>query len=211
MVSQRIVCANQHPTISVKKKTYVQAILFSILGADIHNATTLHIPFVDTLISIAQNTDSSVQNTRQNASMSASQYSDSANMPKTQGTESESKHSQSKQNENLDLRLFELSGDKTLPDKEGINYAANKTKSVLWFVSNCHTKSTKFRLQYARELKKHLYIDIYGRCKLLGTKTDPCRTAERSSIEAKHGVKCDDWLMSQYKFYLSFENARCHW
>ena len=39
------------------------------------------------------------------------------------------------------------------PDK---NYAANKTKSVAWFVSNCGARNG--RLQYAKELQKHIEV-----------------------------------------------------
>lgn len=42
-----------------------------------------------------------------------------------------------------------------------VNYAQNKTSKVAWFVSNCSAKNK--RLQYARELSKHIEVDIYGR------------------------------------------------
>merc|ERR1719384_2606187 len=42
------------------------------------------------------------------------------------------------------------------------NYAANKTKQVAWFVSNCGARNG--RLQYARELSKYISVDIYGSC-----------------------------------------------
>ena len=35
-----------------------------------------------------------------------------------------------------------------------INYAANKTKAVAWFVSNCGARNG--RLQYAKELQKYI-------------------------------------------------------
>ena len=38
-----------------------------------------------------------------------------------------------------------------------INYAVNKTKQVAWFVSNCEAKNG--RLDYARELAKHIQVD----------------------------------------------------
>ncbi|XP_046579581.1 glycoprotein 3-alpha-L-fucosyltransferase A-like [Haliotis rubra] len=68
--------------------------------------------------------------------------------------------------------------------------ALNKTKSVLWFVSNCNTQSK--RQQYVKELRKHISVDIYGRCGPL-----KCR-----------GPKCG-FLYNQYRFYLSFENSFC--
>ena len=41
------------------------------------------------------------------------------------------------------------------------NYALGKTKKVAWFVSNCGARNK--RLEYARELSKHIEVDIYGR------------------------------------------------
>ncbi|XP_028158611.1 glycoprotein 3-alpha-L-fucosyltransferase A [Ostrinia nubilalis] len=73
------------------------------------------------------------------------------------------------------------------------NYAANKTKKVAWFVSNCHARNR--RLQYARQLSKYISVDIYGAC---GShhcpRTDP---------------NCLEMLDKDYKFYLAFENSNC--
>ncbi|KAJ9577146.1 hypothetical protein L9F63_006268, partial [Diploptera punctata] len=74
------------------------------------------------------------------------------------------------------------------------NYAANKTKKVAWFVSNCGARNR--RLQYAHELQKHISVDIFGAC---GTKKCPRSTAS----------KCFDMLDRDYKFYLAFENSNC--
>jgi len=74
------------------------------------------------------------------------------------------------------------------------NYAANKTKQVAWFVSNCGARNG--RLPLARELGKFINVDIYGAC---GTKRCP-----RSSSD-----KCFDMLNREYKFYLAFENSNC--
>ncbi|XP_067658272.1 3-galactosyl-N-acetylglucosaminide 4-alpha-L-fucosyltransferase FUT3-like [Haliotis asinina] len=68
--------------------------------------------------------------------------------------------------------------------------ALNKSKSVLWFVSNCNTQSK--RQQYVKELRKYISVDIHGRCGTL-----KCR-----------GPKCNS-LYNQYRFYLSFENSLC--
>ena len=38
----------------------------------------------------------------------------------------------------------------------------NKTKLVAWFVSNCRTPSA--RMVYAKELSKHISVDIFGKC-----------------------------------------------
>ncbi|XP_078036874.1 glycoprotein 3-alpha-L-fucosyltransferase A [Augochlora pura] len=74
------------------------------------------------------------------------------------------------------------------------NYAANKTKKVAWFVSNCHPRNQ--RMLYAKELSKHIQVDIYGTC---GTLRCP-----RSQAQA-----CFDMLDDDYKFYLAFENSNC--
>jgi len=78
--------------------------------------------------------------------------------------------------------------------KQEVNYAANKTKQVAWFVSNCGARNG--RLNYARELGKYINVDIYGAC---GSKRCP-----RSSAN-----KCFTILDKDYKFYLAFENSNC--
>lgn len=75
------------------------------------------------------------------------------------------------------------------------NFAANKTKLVAWFVSNCGSRNR--RLQYARELRQYINVDIYGACgEMTCSKYD--------------GNRCFQRLQTQYKFYLSFENSNCH-
>ncbi|XP_017152250.1 glycoprotein 3-alpha-L-fucosyltransferase A-like [Drosophila miranda] len=74
------------------------------------------------------------------------------------------------------------------------NYAANKTKKVAWFVSNCNTING--RLKYALELQKYIEVDIYGVCgKFKCSQSTP--------------NKCYKLLENNYKFYLAFENANC--
>jgi len=74
-----------------------------------------------------------------------------------------------------------------------VNYAANKTKKVAWFVSNCNARNG--RLEYARNLSKYIDVDIYGAC---GTKQCP-----------RTNNDCYQILDTQYKFYLAFENSNC--
>lgn len=74
------------------------------------------------------------------------------------------------------------------------NYAWNKTKMVAWFVSNCYTSNN--RLQYGKELQKHIEVDIYG----------DCGTLHCSRYESE---KCYQMLERDYMFYLAFENANC--
>ena len=66
-------------------------------------------------------------------------------------------------------------------------------KMVAWFVSHCHTQSR--REIYARELAKHIEVDIYGSCGNLSC--------------AKFNSGCDRNLTQTYNFYLSFENSIC--
>ena len=60
--------------------------------------------------------------------------------------------------------LFKSLGNPILPDSGNINYAANKTDLVLWYVSNCDTKRTKARIAYSKKLSKYVNIITYGRC-----------------------------------------------
>ncbi|CAL4102074.1 unnamed protein product, partial [Meganyctiphanes norvegica] len=75
-----------------------------------------------------------------------------------------------------------------------INYSANKTKQVAWFVSNCGARNN--RLQYAKELGKYIGVDIYGAC---GSQRCP----------RSNSGKCFEMLNNDYKFYLAFENSNC--
>lgn len=74
------------------------------------------------------------------------------------------------------------------------NYAANKTRTVAWFVSNCGARNG--RLDYAKQLQKYIQVDIYGSC---GSKRCP-----RSQSK-----NCFEMLNKEYKFYLAFENSNC--
>lgn len=74
------------------------------------------------------------------------------------------------------------------------NYAAGKTKKVAWFVSNCGARNG--RMQYAKELAKHIDVDIYGSCGKLR-----CPKYQHK--------ECFEMLDNDYKFYLSFENSNC--
>lgn len=74
------------------------------------------------------------------------------------------------------------------------NYAEGKTKMVAWFVSNCGASNN--RLNYARKLKEHVQVDIFG----------ACGTMSCSRVNQDH---CFEMLNKDYKFYLSFENSNC--
>ena len=70
----------------------------------------------------------------------------------------------------------------------------NKTKLVAWMASNCQDVSG--RLQYVKELRKYIPVDVYGNCGTL-------KCGERKDYS------CFEMLQREYKFYLSFENSIC--
>ncbi|KAH3894149.1 hypothetical protein DPMN_018307 [Dreissena polymorpha] len=79
------------------------------------------------------------------------------------------------------------------------NYSAifdQKTKAAAWFVRNCITPNK--REKYVDELQRAgVEVDIYGACSKKGL-----RLPRFSTDAAKK-------TLSQYKFYLSFENSNC--
>lgn len=89
-----------------------------------------------------------------------------------------------------------------LPDRPpldsyyGINVTA-KTKTVAWFVSNCNTPVK--REAYVAELRKHIAVDVFGKCPPIAD-TQAC---------PRTNSQCDDMLKKDYLFYLSFENTFC--
>lgn len=74
------------------------------------------------------------------------------------------------------------------------NYAENKTKQVVWLVSNCRPNSN--RSMYVTELSKHISVDIFGNCGTL-------------KCAKENEDQCFQMLNDKYKFYLAFENAHC--
>lgn len=76
---------------------------------------------------------------------------------------------------------------------ELLTKTGRKTSLVAWFSSNCHTKSR--REKYVDELRKHIDVDVYGKCGELNC--------------SRGGDSCYKMLDVKYKFYLSFENSFC--
>lgn len=72
--------------------------------------------------------------------------------------------------------------------------AANKTRLVAWFVSNCNTNSR--REDFVQELRKTVTIDVYGSC-------------GPYACHPKMSPKCYQTIEREYHFYLSLENAIC--
>lgn len=73
---------------------------------------------------------------------------------------------------------------------------SKKKGEVAWIVSNCRTQSK--REKYVEELKKHIKVDIFGKC---GEACEPYRFPGNDS--------CHKRISRDYKFYLSFENSLC--
>lgn len=78
----------------------------------------------------------------------------------------------------------------------GRNHVANKTKMAAWIVSNCVSDSR--REVYVKELSKYISVDKFGAC---GEDTHCGPYPE--------GASCINKLLTQYKFYLAFENGFC--
>ena len=64
---------------------------------------------------------------------------------------------------------------------------------ITWFVSNCLAPSG--RDEYVAKMQKDSRVDVYGQCS-----ENPALTY--GSTEEKN-------TLSQYKFYLAFENSNC--
>lgn len=78
-----------------------------------------------------------------------------------------------------------------------INTIQNRSKTIAWFVSNCHTVNKREKICY--NLQKYLQIEVYGACGNLNC----------TKINHQSANKCYDLLEQDYKFYLSFENSNC--
>ncbi|XP_046375748.1 alpha-(1,3)-fucosyltransferase C-like [Haliotis rufescens] len=98
---------------------------------------------------------------------------------------------------------YRLDSDVALPynvllrkaPQKSVNFtkiALKKTKSALWFVSNCKTPSR--REDYVTELRKHIPVDIYGKC---------------GPSQCTYGSDCQQSFFNEYRFYFAFENSLC--
>lgn len=107
---------------------------------------------------------------------------------------------------------FNMGRFETLEQKNNMNFTNivnGKSKLVAIVVSNCHTHSK--RHEFIQELKKHVAVDIYGRCGPL--KCDNNNRFEHLqdawSFRPKENGDCFKKIENVYKFYLSFENSFC--
>ena len=99
---------------------------------------------------------------------------------------------------------FILNYDKTIKvdnlAQYGIAELHERKNHISWLVSHCLTKSR--RESYVREMKKskQLQIDVFGKC-----------GSSAYKIPRSGGwVPAYPELAKKYKFYLSFENAKCY-
>ena len=84
------------------------------------------------------------------------------------------------------------------------HFAHNRTKDAkaAWFVSHCATQAR--REIFAKEMKKSMTVDVFGKC----TKNFH-KKHERKSCSRANEKDCYKMLESTYRFYLSFENSIC--
>ena len=73
-----------------------------------------------------------------------------------------------------------------------MNVTKSKDKLVVWMSSHCDTQSN--RDNFAHELSKHIKVDIYGNC---------------GDLKCPKSKLCSE-IMSQYKFYVAYENSMCN-
>ncbi|XP_035670295.1 alpha-(1,3)-fucosyltransferase 7-like [Branchiostoma floridae] len=74
------------------------------------------------------------------------------------------------------------------------DYSVGKKGLAVWFVSNCYKYLPRFA--FAKELLKHMDLDIFGKC-------------GKDIVCPEKGYDCSDSIIKQYKFYLAFESYHC--
>ena len=83
-----------------------------------------------------------------------------------------------------------------------------KTKTAAWFVSHCPTSSG--REKFGRLLKKYIHLDIYGTCgKVLKNCNPNLRFHEAFGFSRDGHGTCMDFIDSEYKYFMAFENTLC--
>ncbi|XP_037287935.2 glycoprotein 3-alpha-L-fucosyltransferase A-like isoform X1 [Rhipicephalus microplus] len=83
-------------------------------------------------------------------------------------------------------------GDSPQADEGQKPFTVNRSGLVAWVVSNCQTPS--HREDFVAELRKHVTVDVYGRC---------------GNLQCPRSEECFAHLGEKYYFYLSLENALC--
>ena len=87
----------------------------------------------------------------------------------------------------------------------GITELEKRSKDIAWLVSHCNTPSK--REKYVEDMKKNeeLKIDIFGNCSGKNSVDSTKLPSRHHNYESGYDI-----LAQQYKFYLSFENAKCY-
>lgn len=101
-------------------------------------------------------------------------------------------------NSDIHIPYGEIVEKDSYEEKDIKTIVSQKTKSVLWIASNCHTFS--WREEYVKELQKYIPVDVFGEC---GDDFAPWKCGERHIHN-----ECFD-VLNEYFFFLSFENALC--
>lgn len=83
------------------------------------------------------------------------------------------------------------------------NRATNKTKFMVWFVSNCNT--TGRREKYMRKLSKFIPVDFYGTCGF-GKNQLSCKP---NKVYVTKREICFQRIVPRYKFEFAAENNVC--
>ena len=81
-----------------------------------------------------------------------------------------------------------------------VDYAAGKKRLAAWIVSNCNARND--RLGYVRRLMRYVDVDVFGGC---GGRPLPCKGPTAVRLDSD----CFEFLSTDYKFYLAFENSNC--
>ncbi|XP_067950551.1 glycoprotein 3-alpha-L-fucosyltransferase A-like [Watersipora subatra] len=111
-------------------------------------------------------------------------------------------------NNEANTHIFRAELEKIIPHKSIKFFPMPRMKPLraLWFVSHCSSKNNSRNIysgreQYVLELSKHIPIDIYS-----ASEEPFCRQVFGDLVK-EHGTPEPD--MSDYMFYLSFENSLC--
>jgi len=83
---------------------------------------------------------------------------------------------------------------------ESSDILSGKTNEAAAVISNCRDKSG--RLKYIEKMREYMSVDIYGKCGM----ECPIRLENGTAVSNYY---CKEYIFSNYKFYLAFENSLC--
>ncbi|XP_033746960.1 alpha-(1,3)-fucosyltransferase C-like [Pecten maximus] len=94
-------------------------------------------------------------------------------------------------------------------NKELDDIFARKNKTAVVFISHCPVKSE--RLKFVKLLQSHgVQVDVFGSCgKILKQCDNKLRYQACFNISGVLQPDCFNFVLPQYKFFLSFENSLC--